>query len=424
MPTNSNTHLTFGERQIIEVGIANGSTLTAIARTLGKDKSTISREVKKRRFIKSKCPLPVECAIYATCKPGHSCRGSSCKNFVQFTCNRRDRSPGACNGCEKYRSCHFNKAWYDSREAQKSYEYTLVDSRVGANLTYEEAHQIAEIVKPLLDKGQSPYHILQAHPEIKITERTLYNYIEDGVLEFFDIGPLDLRRQVSRKLPKEKKNEYKKRNNYRYLQGRKYKDYINYLYEHPVSSVVEMDTVYNDVSNGPFIQTFKFIRYGFLFALLHDKKEGQDMVDGVNTLYDLLGMDIFQREADVILTDRGSEFTLADEFEKTSSGELRTRIFYCDPMASGQKGSLENMHVELRYILPKGTDLRELGLVSQEKLNLALSHINSAPKERLNGKSPMEMLRFMAPDIYQIFMKFGLSEIEKDAVLLKPHLLK
>ena len=148
------------------------------------------------------------------------------------------------------------------------------------------------------------------------------------------------------------------------------------------------------------------------------------MVNGLDTLYKTIGALPFQREANVILTDRGSEFTLADAFERTSSGELRTRVFYCDPMASGQKGSLENMHIELRYILPKGTDLRELGLTSQAKLNLALSHINSAPKEYFNGRSPMEMLRFIAPDIFESFMRFGLSEIEKDAVLLKPHLLK
>ncbi len=37
--------------------------------------------------------------------------------------------------------------------------------------------------------------------------------------------------------------------------------------------------------------------------------------------------------------------------EKRDDGTRRTRVFYCDPMQSGQKGSLENMHRELRYIL-------------------------------------------------------------------------
>ena len=53
-----------------------------------------------------------------------------------------------------------------------------------------------------------------------------------------------------------------------------------------------------------------------------------------------------------------------------------TRIFYCDPMASGQKGSLENNHKEIRYICPKENDLNDLVLNSQEKANLIVSHIN------------------------------------------------
>lgn len=93
-------------------------------------------------------------------------------------------------------------------------------------------------------------------------------------------------------------------------------------------------------------------------------------------------------------------------------------------MASNQKGSVENIHVELRYILPKGTNLRALGLTSQKKLNLAVSHVDSSPKQSLNGKSPMDMLSFLAPDVYQKFLNYGLSHIEKDAVVLKPHLIK
>ena len=41
--TNANTHLTLEERRIILTGITNGSTKTAIAQTIGKDKSTIGK---------------------------------------------------------------------------------------------------------------------------------------------------------------------------------------------------------------------------------------------------------------------------------------------------------------------------------------------------------------------------------------------
>ena len=93
-------------------------------------------------------------------------------------------------------------------------------------------------------------------------------------------------------------------------------------------------------------------------------------------------------------------------------------------MQSGQKGSLENNHVELRYILPKGTDLYALGLTNQASLNLAWSSVNSAPVEKLGGKSPLELTDFMYHDLYEKLCTFGVNQIDKDKIILKPYLLK
>ena len=61
------------------------------------------------------------------------------------------------------------------------YRTVLIDSRQGVNLTVSEARAIADIVGPLLKNGQSPYQIIVDHPEIGITEKTLYNYIEGDI---------------------------------------------------------------------------------------------------------------------------------------------------------------------------------------------------------------------------------------------------
>ena len=45
--SNKNLHLTLSEREIIQRGIENGSTKASIAATLGKDKSTIGKEIKE-----------------------------------------------------------------------------------------------------------------------------------------------------------------------------------------------------------------------------------------------------------------------------------------------------------------------------------------------------------------------------------------
>lgn len=126
----------------------------------------------------------------------------------------------------------------------------------------------------------------------------------------------------------------------------------------------------------------------------------------------------------VLLTDRGSEFYAAKDMETGVDGTTRTRVFYCDPMQSGQKGSIENNHIQLRYILPKQTDLVSLGLTDQDALNLVLSHLNSAPVEKFGGKSPLEVTSFMYHDLYEKLISYGIKEIEKDRIVLKPYLLK
>lgn len=419
---NKNLHLTIQERIIIEKGIENGSTKAAIALTIGKDKSTVGKEIKKHRELVHKSSYKINCANMKNCSHNHVC--DNCADFKPFTCNRRDRSPGACNGCSKYTYCRYDKYRYKADFSHKKYREDLVDSRTGINMSYEECKAMADIIVPLIKAGHSPYHIVTNHPELNISEKTLYNYIENGIFREFGLLDIDLRIKTKRKITKKASNKYKKREDKKYLNGRTYDDFINYTAENKNLSVVEMDTVYNNGSTGPFMQTFKFLDYSFMFIVYQEEKTAKSMVEGVDLLEKILGEDLFSEEVAIIKTDRGSEFCDAEGFEKEENESRRTRIFYCDPMASGQKGSLENNHKEIRYICPKENDLKDLGLNSQEKANLIVSHINSQSKEHLKGKSPLEVMEFMNPALYQKFKDFGIERINKDNIVLKPYLLK
>lgn len=419
---NKNLHLTVQERIIIEKGIENGSTKAAIALTIGKDKSTVGKEIKKHRELVHKSSYKINCANMKNCSHNHVC--DNCADFKPFTCNRRDRSPGACNGCSKYTYCRYDKYRYKADFSHKKYREDLVDSRTGINMSYEECKAMADIIVPLIKAGHSPYHIVTNHPELNISEKTLYNYIENGIFREFGLLDIDLRIKTKKKITKKASNKYKKREDKKYLNGRTYDDFINYTAENKNLSVVEMDTVYNNGSTGPFMQTFKFLDYSFMFIVYQEEKTAKSMVEGVDLLEKILGEDLFSEEVAIIKTDRGSEFCDAEGFEKEENESRRTRIFYCDPMASGQKGSLENNHKEIRYICPKENDLKDLGLNSQEKANLIVSHINSQSKKHLKGKSPLEVMEFMNPALYQKFKDFGIERINKDNIVLKPYLLK
>lgn len=408
MFNNKNKHLTLEERKIIHNGILNGASKISIAQTLGKDKSTIGKEINLHRVLKSRSSLPSQCSNYKHCSHNRICE-SDCMDYKLHICKRRDRSPGACNGCKTINSCRFDKYYYLPEAAHHEYTNALVDSRAGVNLTLSEATALGTIIKPLIERGQSPYTIITNHPELNISEKTLYNYIEGNVFRCVGLIDVDLRMKTRRKPNKKVTATYKKRQDRKYLKGRTYNDFQNYMNENSNASVVEMDTVYNDVSNGPFIQTFKFLDYGFLFGIYHEVKNAQTMTQGINLLESILGTTLFIQCVEVTKTDRGSEFCDADGIE--GIGEIRrTKVFYCDPMQSGQKGSLENNHKELRYILPKETNLRNLGLVNQEALNIVLSHVNSSPKEKLKHKSPIEMMTFLNEALMMKFKQFGIQE--------------
>lgn len=200
--SNSFSHLTLEERRIILAGITNGSSKTAIAQTIGKDKSTIGKEIRLHRSLTHKCKMPLECSNYRKCVHGRHCT-LDCPEYVPFKCSRRDRSPRACNGCSNWSKCRFDKYQYCPENAHHKYKVTLTDSREGVNLTVSEAKSMAQVIAPLLKQGLSPFQILAAHLELNISEKTLYNYIENDVFhEIAGITVLDLRRQVSRKRPK------------------------------------------------------------------------------------------------------------------------------------------------------------------------------------------------------------------------------
>ena len=88
-------------------------------------------------------------------------------------------------------------------------------------------------------------------------------------------------------------------------------------------------------------------------------------------------------------------------------------------MRSGQKGGVENVHTMLRMVLPKGTDFEFL---TQWDINLIVNHINSTPRESLDGQTPYDMaLERFGEDIMK---KLQLRPIEPDEVNLTPKLIR
>ena len=250
--------MTMDDRVVIEKGLDQKRSLRSIAAQLGKDPTTISKEIKKHRSFhehnhfnepRNKCALAKDCrkknicGTYAPickkmCRLCNHCN-SHCEEFTprSYHCAQLDKAPFVCNACSKKSGCRLDKAYYRATAAHRQYRAVLVESRTGINISPEKLQWLDALVSPLILQGQSPYMILQSHPEIPCSEKTLYNYIESGVLSAKNI---DLPKKVKYKIRSSGSSEPTDKAIY---EGRTYKDLQAFLKESPDTGVTEMDTV-------------------------------------------------------------------------------------------------------------------------------------------------------------------------------------
>lgn len=424
-------HLTIEDRIYIQNELDKGTSFKDIARFLCKDPTTISKEVKARRasdwfhkgtFLNAKnfCTKRFRCKKTNACNKillcGVKCAScptcnQTCPDFQKERCSKLDRAPYVCNGCsKKINHCTIaHKYTYNARFADRKYRECLKDSRSGIAMTRQELHKKDKIITPLIDQGQSPCQIVANHPELNLSVRSVYNYLDMGLLTARNV---DLKRKVKFKPRKVHKSQISDR---RVFNGRTYADFQQLHLE----SFVEMDTVHSAVGSSKTLLTFFFTREKLFLAFLMNRNTEGSVRLVLDRLEKRFGTFDFLTLFEYILTDRGAEFGDPDSLETGVTGIQRTNIYYCDPMRSGQKGGIEQAHTMLRMILPKRTTFEFL---TQWDVNLITSHINSTPRESLNGRTPYDVaLEAFGTDALKAFQ---LRRIDPDKVILTPKLIR
>lgn len=414
-------HLTESHRIKIEHYLNENYSYRKIAELLNVNVSTISREVKRniRTYSISNHMVVVECIHKDNCE---RLKGSSkskmcsinCPDYELRKCDRfstKNAKP-VCNSCPNNAKCKLARKKYIANVANNKYELRIL-LRPKIRITQEQFDFINKLFSEKMTKGQSISVIYQNHKdEIMISENTVRNYLKRGLLKS---NQLDMIR------PRFTANKSVKRRvikNVDLLNGRTYEDYINYTKEKDIL-IVQLDTVVGKLVDNKKILTIHWPSFHFQIGILLEKLSPSFVNNALMELKNKLGLETYKILFQVILTDNGIEFSLLDEIENDENGELITKVFFCDPYKSSQKGSCERNHEFIRYVLPKGVSFDNL---NQKDVDLIFSHINSTPRNSLGFKTPFEL--FKTAFGIEVLRILNINEINKDDVHLKPELIK
>lgn len=419
-------HLTLEERILIQRFLEENNSIRYIADRLDRPPSTVSREIKRHVTILS--PKCCDCINYASCNIKNACNSSQCNKLCRNCPKARkyctdyckaycdileNTSSHVCNACNKRAYCHYEHYLYEAHKSDRKYKKDLSESRNGYDCTCEELIKIDDIVSPLVKQGQSIYHILQNHKdELPVSESTIRRMIHESELGCKNI---DMRAVVQRKVRKHSNNQYKK--SVISKTGHTFEDYLKYVQENDCI-VVQMDCVEGSKDSSAVLLTLHFPQFHMQLAVILNEHTSSEVILALDKIESSIGSDLFRECFPVILTDNGHEFEDIEGIECSINGGKRTKVFYCEPNRSDEKGAAENNHKLIRYVIPKGSSMDNL---MQTQITRMMNHVNSYSRSSLFGKSPYDVAMAVLPEDFFIFL--GLEKIPADKVLLKPALL-
>ena len=165
--SKKNKHMTPEDRQEIQECLDRGLDFKTIARLIGKNPTTVSREVKKHLIIKD-APVKFSKA------DGSPINGKQCPELL--------KAPFVCNPCKKHRHhCAFQKQFYYAKPAHKAYETLLIEAREGIPLNKQEFYEADAIITEGIKKGQRLYHIMETH-DVGFSKSSAYRHLHRGYL--------------------------------------------------------------------------------------------------------------------------------------------------------------------------------------------------------------------------------------------------
>lgn len=195
------------------------------------------------------------------------------------------------------------------------------------------------------------------------------------------------------------------------LAGRTYADWLA-LPDGLRLLAVQIDCMEGLRRNSKRILSLHFVRLFFQLYILPDNKD-QAHVKAALDAMEAYCEGVFEGAFPVMLGNRGSEFLDFAKIEGDAGGSRRTRMFYCDPVKPGQKGSCEKNHAKLRKIV-QGTDFDALTAWDAAEI---CSHVNLYPRLG-QGAAPIKLASLVLPA--NLLESLGVHATSPDDVIMTP----
>lgn len=332
-----NSDITYAERCKIEFMIKKKYTMQEMSEELGRNKSTISREINRHCDIKC------------------------------------DYDTG------------ISKKVYSAAVAQGKYEY----SKKKAGRKSKLSRGLKQFIEDkILKEKWSPEEIAgyikvnNIKFEIQPSFQLIYYWIEKKKLK---IKPLDLVHKA--KLAKKNKQEEKIEKLPKHIEKSIHKR-PKEIDENKEFGHWELDCVEGSKGSKKTYMTL-LERLTKKYIVIEMKEHTNECIkEAMDSLENKYGKK-FRKIFKSMTTDNGHEFLNYDKIEKSkyNEKEKRTTVYYADPYSSWQKGMNENCNGILRRFIPKGTNLNK---ITKEKLEKIVNKINEKPRKILGFVSANE----------------------------------
>lgn len=338
-------HVVLDERVQIELWIDQGVSQAEIARRLGRHRSTVSREVRRRSWLPANTS-----AAYVPYRPA---------GLKTRPATRRQ---------------------YRASQAQRYADAAKTRSHQPHRMRYD---RLVDWVITHLRKGWTPQEIsgrlpieFPGDPRMRVGVETLYAWI---------YAPAQRHRQLWQYLPRGQRRRRKRQGRRVHAERIKWRTSIHdrpaEVDERVEFGHWEADSVLGARGSGGIHSSVERVSR-YLVGVKIPTITAQATLDAQLGVFAAMPAHAVRS----VTTDNGSEFALHHRLADT----LAVPTYFADPYSSWQRGTNEHFNGRIRKYLPKGTSFAEL---DQAELDAFITEINNRPRKVLDWATPAEVFQ-------------------------------